>query len=171
MRYPILLPLLLAPLPLLACTAFVKHDGGRTFIGNNEDSWCIEGRIQFVPGNDGQFGAVYFRSWTGHPFLPWVDQLGMNEAGLVFDGLGIQPKDVALDPGKPVLYFSELARSILAECANVAEAIDLLKRYDMIFLHKSMLFLADAQGRFTMHELVRQYAADQLDAAAWVGGA
>ncbi|MEZ4682919.1 MAG: tetratricopeptide repeat protein [Caldilineaceae bacterium] len=27
------------------------------------------------------------------------------------------------------------------------------------------LVLADAQGRFTMHELVRQYAADQLDAA------
>ncbi|MBK9629187.1 MAG: hypothetical protein IPO56_16205 [Flavobacteriales bacterium] len=35
------------PLPLLACTAFVMHKDGRTFIGNNEDSWCIQGRVRF----------------------------------------------------------------------------------------------------------------------------
>ena len=34
----LLASLLLLPLPLFACTAFVMHQEGRTFIGNNEDS-------------------------------------------------------------------------------------------------------------------------------------
>ena len=129
-----------------ACTAFKVTSGGRTFIGNNEDSWCIHARIHFVPGSGGDLGAVYFSSWTGHPFLPWVDQLGMNAAGLVFDGLGIQPKDVAPAPGKPVVHFSELAHSMLERCQDVTEAVAFLQQHDLIFLHKSMLFLADAQG-------------------------
>ncbi|MBK6882715.1 MAG: hypothetical protein IPH05_07205 [Flavobacteriales bacterium] len=46
----LLASLLLLPLPLLACTAFVMHNNGRTFIGNNEDSWCTQGQVRFVPG-------------------------------------------------------------------------------------------------------------------------
>ncbi|HQY01269.1 MAG TPA: hypothetical protein PLV08_15945, partial [Flavobacteriales bacterium] len=83
----LLASLLLLPLPLLACTAFVMHNNGRTFIGNNEDSWCTQGQVRFVPSAQGQYGAVYFSTRTGHPFQDWTDQIGMNEAGLVFDGL------------------------------------------------------------------------------------
>ena len=30
---------MLLPLWAPACTAFILHNGGRTFVGNNEDSW------------------------------------------------------------------------------------------------------------------------------------
>jgi hypothetical protein len=134
----------------LACTAFILHEGGRTFVGNNEDSWCVEGRVRFVPGEAGRLGAVYFSSWRGHPYLPWSDQLGMNEAGLVFDGLTVQPKDVAPSPDKPALEYSALANRVLEQCRDVAEAVAFLKEHDLILLHKSMIFLADAQGRYAV---------------------
>lgn len=140
----------LLPLWAFACTAFILHEGGRTFVGNNEDSWCVDGRVRFVPGEAGRLGAVYFSSWRGHPYLPWSDQLGMNEAGLVFDGLTVQPKDVAPSPGKPALEFSELTNRVLEQCRDVPEAVAFLQAHDLIFLHKSMIFLADAQGRYAV---------------------
>lgn len=149
MRILALLPLLL-PVWTLACTAFILHDGGRTFVGNNEDSWCVEGRVRFVPGEAGRLGAVYFSSWRGHPYIPWLDQLGMNEAGLVFDGLTIQPKDMAPSPGKPPLEFSELTNRTLERCRDVPEAVAFLQGHDLMLLHKSMIFLADAQGRYAV---------------------
>ena len=57
----LLASLLLLPLPLFACTAFVMHQEGRTFIGNNEDSWCTQGRVRVL-------GNVLVRNgkWTQH---------------------------------------------------------------------------------------------------------
>lgn len=138
------------PLWAFACTAFVLHEGGRTFVGNNEDSWCVNGRVRFVPGEVGRLGAVYFSSWRGHPFMPWIDQLGMNEAGLVFDGLTVQPKDVAPSLGKPALEFNELTNGVLEHCRDVPEAVAFLREHDLILLHKSMIFLADAHGRYAV---------------------
>lgn len=146
-----LLPLLLlSPFTASACTAFLLHEGGRTFVGNNEDSWCVQGRVRFVPGAVDRLGAVYFSSWRGHPYMPWIDQLGMNEAGLVFDGLTVQPKDVVPSPGKPALEFSALTNRVLEQCRDVPEAIAFLRKHDRILLHKSMIFLADAQGRYAV---------------------
>ena len=50
---------LLATAPAVACTSFITIQTGRTFVGNNEDSWCLEGRIRFVPGEAGRLGAVF----------------------------------------------------------------------------------------------------------------
>ena len=138
------------PLIAEACTAFKMTRDGRTFVGNNEDSWCVQGRVRFVPGEAGRLGAVYFSSWRGHPYLPWSDQLGMNEAGLVFDGLTVQPMDVAPSPGKPPLEFNELTNRMLEQCRDVPEAVAFLRKHDRILLHKSMIFLADAQGRYAV---------------------
>jgi len=146
----LLLTLLLLPLPLLACTAFAMHNNGRTFIGNNEDSWCTQGQVRFVPGMEGHYGAVYFSTWTGHPFREWADQLGMNEAGLVFDGLSIQPKNAIPQDGKQLLHFTELNSRLMERCATVPEAIAFLEDYDRSFLYRSMLFLADANGTYAI---------------------
>lgn len=146
-RAPVLLAFaLVAHLAAHACTAFLTSHEGRTYIGNNEDSWCIDARIRFAPGGPDVHGAVYFSSWKGHPFIPWTDQLGMNEMGLVFDGLGIQPKDVVPARDKKATDFSRLGRDVLERCADVPEAVALLRQYDLSFLHQSMLFLADAHG-------------------------
>lgn len=146
----LLTTLVLLPIHLLACTAYVMHADGRTFIGNNEDSWCIDARVRFIPGQEGRLGAVYFSTHNGHPFRDWGDQIGMNEAGLVFDGLGIQPKEVAPEPGKPVVQFQELMRNMLERYRNVPEAVAFLQEHDLGFLHRSMIFLADAHGLYAV---------------------
>ena len=138
---PYLAFLLLLPLPLVACTAFVMHKDGRTFIGNNEDSWCTQGRVRFAPAADGGYGAVYFSSWTGHPLKDWGDQLGMNQAGLVFDGLVIQPKDAVAQRGKQFLDFAELTNRLMERCADVDEAVSFLAEYDRSFLSVSYTHL------------------------------
>jgi hypothetical protein len=74
----------------------------------------------------------------------------MNEAGLVFDGLTVQPLDVAPSPGKPMLEFNALTNRMLEQCHDVPEAVAFLRRHDRILLHKSMIFLADAQGRYAV---------------------
>jgi hypothetical protein len=146
----LLITLFVLPVPLLACTAFVMHNNGRTFIGNNEDSWCTQGQVCFVPGMEDHYGAVYFSTWTGHPFQDWTDQIGMNEAGLVFDGLSIQPKDAVSEPGKQHLFFTDLGGRLMERCATVPEAVAFLKDYDLAFLHHSMVFLADVNGTYAI---------------------
>lgn len=76
--------LLLLPLPVLACTAFTTTHNGRTFIGCNEDPWSINANVRFERGRDGGYGTLYFANYNGHPTRTMADQLGMNEAALVF---------------------------------------------------------------------------------------
>jgi len=87
MRLLLILVILLSHVPLNACTAFTVSHNGRTFIGYNEDAWSINANVRFEQGRDGGCGAIYFAHFNGHPMRAMSDQLGMNEAGLVFDGL------------------------------------------------------------------------------------
>lgn len=152
-------PILFLPIALAlcgpdaaACTAFKVTHAGRTLIGNNEDAWSINAQVRFEQGRDGAYGAVYFGQFNGHPLLHMVDQLGMNEAGLVFDGLAIQPKTVARAPGTRALAFDALMPLVMRTCATVHEAATLLRTYDLSWLTRSMLFLADRTGDYLIVE-------------------
>ncbi|MBK8613944.1 MAG: hypothetical protein IPN85_10705 [Flavobacteriales bacterium] len=140
-------PLLLC-LPLIteACTAFKVTRDGRTIVGNNEDAWSVNAQVRFEQGREGGYGAIYFGHYGGLPFRPMVDQLGMNEAGLVFDGLGVQTKEAAPIPGRKQLPFTELMPLVMRNCATVREAADLLRTYDLSWLTHAMLFLVDRNG-------------------------
>ncbi len=140
-----LLPLLL-PLNLPACTGFkVTHDG-RTLVGNNEDAWSINAQVRFEQGRNGGYGAIYFAHFNGLPFRPMVDQLGMNEAGLVFDGFGVEDRYAAPVPGRKQVPFTELMPLVLRTCATVHEAAALLRTCDMSWLTHAMLFIVDSNG-------------------------
>lgn len=147
-----LLPLLLAGRTATACTAFVTTHNGRTFIGNNEDAWSITARVRFEQGRDGGYGAVYFGHFNGHPFRGMVDQIGMNEAGLVVDGLAIQPKHVAGVPGKKQVPFDALMPLLMRTCSDVNEVAALLRTTDNSWLTQSMLFIADRHGGYLIVE-------------------
>lgn len=149
MRCTILLTLLVS-LDLAACTAFkVTHDG-RTVVGCNEDAWSINARVRFEQGRDGRYGAVYFGHFNGSPMRRMVDQIGMNEAGLMFDGLGIRQKTVAPVPGMPREHLSRLMPLVLQECADVPAAIAYLSAYDMGSFDHAMIFMVDRSGRYAV---------------------
>ncbi|HEY0977696.1 MAG TPA: hypothetical protein VGE21_09515 [Flavobacteriales bacterium] len=135
-----------------ACTAFKSTQHGRTLVGNNEDAWSINAQVRFEQGRDGAYGAVYFGHFNGHPMRRMVDQLGMNERGLVFDGLGIQPKSVRPVPGRKQMPFDELMPLVLRSCADVHEAAAMLRTMDNSWLYSSMLFLVDRNGEYLIVE-------------------
>lgn len=143
----LILPLLLS-LPLIsgACTAFKLTHDGRTLVGNNEDAWSINAQVRFEQGKDGGYGAIYFGHFNGLPYRPMVDQMGMNEAGLVFDGLSVQTKDVEPISGRKQLPFQEHMPMVMRSCATVHEAAVLLRTYDLSWLMHAMLFLVDRNG-------------------------
>lgn len=137
---------------LLACTAFTVTHGGRTFIGNNEDAWSINAQVRFAPGKDGGYGAIYFGHFNGHPLRTMSDQIGMNEAGLVFDGLRIQLAHAKQAPGLLSAPIDTLMRMVLQRCGDVQEAAAVLRRYDMGLIPHAMFFLADKHGGWLIVE-------------------
>lgn len=65
------------------CTVVYASDGTVALGGNNEDYINPRTRVWFIPGEEGGYGRVYFG------FDDYHAQGGMNEAGLFFDGLGL----------------------------------------------------------------------------------
>jgi hypothetical protein len=135
-----------------ACTVFKVTHNSRTLIGNNEDAWSINSQVRFVQGHNGDYGAIYFDHFNGHPFRTMGPQLGMNEAGLVFDGLTIQPQHATPVPGRKQVHFDDLMPQLMRTCATVHEAAAVLSSYDFSWLTRSMLFFADRNGDYLIVE-------------------
>lgn len=148
----LLLALLCQALPALACTAFTVSQDGRSFIGCNEDAWSINANVRMEQGRIGDYGAIYFAHYNGHPLRAMIDQIGMNEMGLMYDGLGIQPKEVQPTPGLKALHFSDLMPLVLRSCATVQEAAAMLRNYDHSILPSAMIFMADQHGGYLIVE-------------------
>lgn len=154
---PLLRPVLLAiaghaAAMSMACTAFKTTVGGHTFIGNNEDAWSINPQVRFEQGRNGGYGSIYFGHYNGHPLRVMVDQIGMNEMGLVMDGLSIQPKEVPAIQGRKSVPFDALMPMVLRSCADVRQAAAILRTTDNSWLRQSMLFLADRHGEYMIVE-------------------
>lgn len=149
---PLLVLAFAAPTISPACTVFKITHNGRTLIGNNEDAWSINSQIRFEQGRNGGYGAIYFDHFNGHPFRKMGPQLGMNEAGLVFDGLTIQPHHATPVPGRKQVHFDDLMPQLMRTCATVHEAATVLRAYDFSWLTRSMLFFADRNGDYLIVE-------------------
>jgi hypothetical protein len=147
-----LLPFALLPFSAPACTSFKVTADGRTFIGCNEDAWSINAQVRFEQGHDGQYGAIHFGHFNGSPLRTMTDQMGMNEAGLVYDGLGIPIHHTAARPGLSTLHLDDLIRLVLRTCADVHEAATVFRRYDRSAIPHAMLYLADRNGDYLIVE-------------------
>ena len=79
---------------------------------------------------------------------------GMNEAGLGISMLTTEKTSMYQETGKKGIYMLVAIRAILDKCANVEEAISLLKSYDMKSLCEvtNHLFITDRSGRSVVVE-------------------
>jgi hypothetical protein len=138
----LLVALCAATNPGEACTVFLVARDGAILAGNNEDWVDPDTKVWFVPGakkkNRTTHGRVYFGFGDGWP------QGGMNEKGLFFDGLALDGEEDEADPEKRVAAGNIVDR-VMANCANVQEALDLLEKYDLGF-GNAQLFFGDASG-------------------------
>ena len=143
--------LLLLPLPVFACTAFTTTHNGRTFIGCNEDSWSINANVRFEQGRDGGYGTIYFANYNGHPTRAMADQLGMNEAGLVFDILIVDHGPVKRRAGLPPVETADAILHIMRTCATVQDVEAYLRTVNT-GPAVGQLFFCDAHGGYLVLE-------------------
>ncbi len=168
----ILLPvLLLLPVQASACTAFTTTHNGRTYIGCNEDSWSINANVRFEQGfvtpgfperslsgvegsrraRSATYGTIYFANYNGHPTRAMADQLGMNEAGLVFDILVVDHGPVKRRMSKPAVETADAIHHIMRTCATIQEVEAYLRTVNT-GASVGQLFFCDAQGGYLVLE-------------------
>lgn len=123
----------------LACTGLVLQDGERVLVGNNEDWFNPRTKIWFVQPVNGRYGSVFFG------FDNFWPQGGMNQKGLFFDAFALKPKTVAEAETKP-RYKGNLIKEVMATCATVENALEMIDRYSLYFMTRFQLFIADAAG-------------------------
>lgn len=129
-----------------ACSICKVTINGRTYLGNNEDSWRIGSRVWFENKTFGNFGAVYVGYGDNFP------QGGMNEARLAFDGLTIYPKSLNLDPSKTTETNSnKFIREIMQNCTTVEDVRNYAIKFNRPFNGGVVLF-ADKFGKYLVME-------------------
>ena len=125
--------------PVSACTIFMASSGTEVLAGNNEDWYTINSYIQFVPGEEGEYGQVYFGT------SEWYAEGGMNTMGLFYDAAAIPAVQMNDHPEK--IWQSNWPPVIMLEsCANVSEAIQMFNssRFDTSISYQ--LLVADSNG-------------------------
>ena len=126
--------------PAFPCLVFCVSDGELVLAGNNEDWLDPDTRMWFVPGEDGKHGRMFFGYADGFP------QGGMNDAGLFFDGLALEPEPIEPKPDAEPVVRETVLDTVLAECATVAEAIAFFERRDRRLFSAGQLLFADRSG-------------------------
>ena len=134
------LALALPPPTAVACSFFMCARNGEVLAGNNEDYRDPYTKMWFVPGEDADYGRVYFGFFNDFP------QGGMNEAGLFFDGAALSRRKVPEVPGREVYGEGNLVDEVMSTCATVPEVIEMFERFQAHFLDRAQLQFADAEG-------------------------
>ena len=150
-----------------ACSAFSTQTAdGEKLVGRNLDFNGIEtlslythqsGSYASIASADvsiagiGKYQGVPFSSTEGKIALlasPYLCVDGMNEKGLSVSILDVDMGELHQDTEKPDLFMLVAVRLLLDRAANVDEAVDLLRQYDIHSGHgwTQHLFIADAGG-------------------------
>lgn len=117
--------------------------------------------IAVVDGNFLTYGDTHNKFSKKHSaqilMAPYCCVDGMNEKGLAIAVLQIRAKATKqTTPGKPNITTTTMIRGVLDTCANVDEAIELIKKYNM---HDSLFTayhyqITDASGRSVVAEYI-----------------
>lgn len=137
-----------------SCSMYKITIGGRTMVGNNEDSWRLTSRIWFEAATADRYGVAYVGYSDKHN-----PDGGVNEYGLAFDAFtmphrsGLPPRD----PAKKDFNYGEL-RTLLQECKTVEEVYARLSQENLQVLNGSALFnggmllFVDRSGKYLVVE-------------------
>ncbi len=135
-----------------ACTVFNCARGNQVLVGNNEDwQYATDAEMWFVSPTGKNYGRLFF-GWKQLLIFPQA-QGGMNDQGLFLDW-ALCPKSVSPEFSfqKKIATFS-FSDKLLAQCATVEEAVEWVKRYNILFI-QSHIMLVDRSGNSAVIEWV-----------------
>lgn len=132
----------------LACSMCKVTIRGRTYLGNNEDSWRMGSRIWFEEATAAKLGSLYVGYGNGFP------QGGMNEAGLAFDGLTTYPKPISRNTYKKTIVDPlQFIKEIMQTCRTVEEVRRFAIQYNrQPFFNNGEYLFADKLGNYLVME-------------------
>lgn len=150
------------------CSIFTVYDGKLALAGDNEDWFDPNTQLWTIPKTDKLHGVVYLGfgvgeypsggiRTTGPKKLPkngvigiepsdayGFPQAGMNDQGLFFGGAATDVLKDYKGNGKP-LFPGFFVHHILRNCATVAEALAIVRRYD-IGMPQGQILFGDRHG-------------------------
>jgi hypothetical protein len=130
-----------------ACSMCKITKGDRTFVGNNEDAWGLNPKIWFEISEKNSLGVAYVGHKNDFP------QGGMNEAGLVYDGFTLYPKEKLNASGtKSIPEISQFVQLIMQNCRTVEDVENLAKQYNRTLINGAMFLFVDANGKYMIME-------------------
>ncbi|PWV51545.1 hypothetical protein [Chitinophaga sp. S165] len=131
----------------ISCSMFKITLHGKTMAGNNEDAWRINSKIWFEKGATGKYGAVY----VGHTDM--FPQGGMNEAGLIFDGFTVYPRQLkAVQGKKQVENPTSFIKELMQRCRSVEDVQRLASQFDRSIFNNGIFLFVDNTGKYLVME-------------------
>ncbi len=146
----VLLLILCISQPLWTCTKLMVARDGRVLVGQNWDWKNLNAKIWFDPPEKGAYGGFFHSMRVGYPMG------GMNERGLTI-AAALSPtikvrkeknKKNIDTPMETILFIKKIYRT----CATVDEALAVLKKHNLNFLHRAHLLIADPSGKSVIVE-------------------
>jgi len=158
-----------------ACTSFVAYgDGEDAVFGRNFD-WEHRSTLVLFTDPPGGYRSIanvdlFYLGAEGLQDIPWVRRWpllaapyammdGMNECGLAISQNAVPRRPMPYRRDRPTLISNQLMRLVLDRAANVDEAVDLLKQFNVVFpVIGCHLHVADATG----HSAVIEYTGGRM---------
>ncbi|MEJ2165248.1 MAG: hypothetical protein P8X90_06945 [Desulfobacterales bacterium] len=140
---------------IFACTGFFAAQGEAALVGNNEDYFnTTQTRIVVKPPEGNKHGRLFFGFGSSTPqygFGEFNPQGGMNDQGLFFDCFATPPLPVTESVYKPK-FKDHPFEVLLAECATVEDVLVKFNNYNLDFMKKFQIFIADRTGHSAIIE-------------------
>jgi len=142
-------------LPSFSCSLYKITAGGKTILGNNEDSWGRDAIVWFEKGSREKYGIACFGYERKRPNPDGA----VNEHGLAFDAFSMphKPGITERDPGKQNFSYAGI-RTIMQQCKTVEEVYAFLEKMNLqslngsILFNGGMLFFTDRSGKYLVVE-------------------
>jgi len=125
---------------LAASVVVFGKSGRKILVGKNMDQVDPDGRIWFVPAEQGANGAIYLGFSEDDP------RSGFNSEGLFCTIIECTHWQVKTDPEKEVL-FGNLVEQIMETCTTVDDVRKLWNSYNLYDLHYAQIMVADKSGK------------------------
>ena len=151
----ILVILAIPNMQTFACTGFFAIRGDDAFVGNNEDYYSTTQTKIFVKPPEGKkYGRLFFGFYSPeqhYGFGNFNPQGGMNEQGLFFDCFATPPLPVKESENK-IEFDDHPLEILLGECATVEDVVAKFNNYNLGFMKKFQIFIADKTGQSAIIE-------------------
>lgn len=131
--------ILLFSIKAFSCTIFYCSNDSIILAGNNEDWEDPYSKMWFYPSENNKYGWIKFGWESGFP------QGGMNDQGLFWDGTSGPYLGMPYSESNKEIYSGPIMQKVIAECANVREAIDIFSNYYCEDQYKAQYLVGDSK--------------------------